>query len=553
MDYLYGKLNYEVVKVNYQGNSTATAKITIDNTASPRTIQVDVLKTPAGLSVTNKEDSTVYTFDGSEAQSIVLHAFKVVKASTLSESTSLAEYYLTEDGSETGTRIIVPKDKYVKTVSLSKCTSPNLPYVGAAVGDYYLETTFENSINVIYTPLNLLVDVVNNSLKAEVTRAENAEKSIQTALDTHKNDQTNPHKVTKTQIGLGNVDNTSDANKPVSTAQKTYIDAGDNKLQGQIDTINATQNVVDIVGTHAALIAYVTTDLKENDKIEVIADETQSNADTIYSWVNSAWVLVGKKGPYYTKSETDSTFSTKTELTTETTRAQAAEKTNADAIVTEKNSRTTADNTLQTSITEETTRAKDAETTLQTNIDNAQTTLQTNINNEQTARTNADNDLQSQITAETTRAEKVESAIQADLDTIKPTVYSNLLAVLQSNINPGWTVTVTTDTTNLPVNTKLYSNGSSNAFYKTAAEALQKAATNGSSYIVANSSGTSSVTNLIGTVVTGMAYTKSLTVSSSETYCTISGSDIATASGIITLTYYDSTLVNNGNSCTITY
>lgn len=34
----------------------------------------------------------------------------------------------------------------------------------------------------------------------------------------------NPHNVNATQIGLGNVDNTSDANKPVSTAQQTALD-----------------------------------------------------------------------------------------------------------------------------------------------------------------------------------------------------------------------------------------------------------------------------------------------------------------------------------------
>lgn len=34
----------------------------------------------------------------------------------------------------------------------------------------------------------------------------------------------NPHVVTKTEVGLGNVDNTSDANKPVSTAQQTALD-----------------------------------------------------------------------------------------------------------------------------------------------------------------------------------------------------------------------------------------------------------------------------------------------------------------------------------------
>lgn len=39
----------------------------------------------------------------------------------------------------------------------------------------------------------------------------------------HATDTANPHAVTKTQVGLGNVDDTSDADKPVSTAQATAI------------------------------------------------------------------------------------------------------------------------------------------------------------------------------------------------------------------------------------------------------------------------------------------------------------------------------------------
>ena len=40
----------------------------------------------------------------------------------------------------------------------------------------------------------------------------------------HIHDLSNPHKVTKHQIDLGNVDNTSDMDKPVSIAQQTAID-----------------------------------------------------------------------------------------------------------------------------------------------------------------------------------------------------------------------------------------------------------------------------------------------------------------------------------------
>jgi hypothetical protein len=39
----------------------------------------------------------------------------------------------------------------------------------------------------------------------------------------HVSDTANPHATTKAQVGLGNADNTSDANKPVSTAQATAI------------------------------------------------------------------------------------------------------------------------------------------------------------------------------------------------------------------------------------------------------------------------------------------------------------------------------------------
>lgn len=43
-------------------------------------------------------------------------------------------------------------------------------------------------------------------------------------LTAHTGDTANPHGVTKAQVGLSNVDNTSDANKPVSTAQQAVLD-----------------------------------------------------------------------------------------------------------------------------------------------------------------------------------------------------------------------------------------------------------------------------------------------------------------------------------------
>ncbi|XHR27557.1 MAG: hypothetical protein ACFUZC_16625 [Chthoniobacteraceae bacterium] len=68
------------------------------------------------------------------------------------------------------------------------------------------------------------VTALQNTLSAMQTTLT----GLQTALDSkassaslteHVGDKTNPHGVTKAQVGLGSVDNTSDAEKPVSTAQ----------------------------------------------------------------------------------------------------------------------------------------------------------------------------------------------------------------------------------------------------------------------------------------------------------------------------------------------
>jgi hypothetical protein len=61
-------------------------------------------------------------------------------------------------------------------------------------------------------------------------------------LTSHTSDTSNPHATTKAQVGLGNADNTSDANKPVSTATQTALNAKQATLVSgtNIKTINGT-------------------------------------------------------------------------------------------------------------------------------------------------------------------------------------------------------------------------------------------------------------------------------------------------------------------------
>lgn len=56
--------------------------------------------------------------------------------------------------------------------------------------------------------------------------------NVQNNLTTHINNKANPHQVTKEQVGLSNVDNTSDANKPISTATQNALNGKFSATEG---------------------------------------------------------------------------------------------------------------------------------------------------------------------------------------------------------------------------------------------------------------------------------------------------------------------------------
>lgn len=77
-------------------------------------------------------------------------------------------------------------------------------------------TNRTNAINALRTELKTYVDDLIADTGSDVT-------ALETKVNNHLANKSNPHTVTKTQVGLGNVNNTSDADKPVSTAQATAI------------------------------------------------------------------------------------------------------------------------------------------------------------------------------------------------------------------------------------------------------------------------------------------------------------------------------------------
>lgn len=62
-------------------------------------------------------------------------------------------------------------------------------------------------------------------------------KADASALTAHTGNKNNPHSVTKAQVGLGNVDNTSDLNKPISTAVEAALEGKADK--GSTGTVTA--------------------------------------------------------------------------------------------------------------------------------------------------------------------------------------------------------------------------------------------------------------------------------------------------------------------------
>lgn len=112
---------------------------------------------------------------------------------------------------------------------------------------YFTETEVSNllstKLNVsVYTAQDILnkiktVDGSNSGLDADLLdgmqpSALPISTATQTALDnkvdntlfgSHTGDTTNPHNVTKSQVGLSNVDNTSDLNKPISNATQSAL------------------------------------------------------------------------------------------------------------------------------------------------------------------------------------------------------------------------------------------------------------------------------------------------------------------------------------------
>nr|UVM96809.1 MAG: chaperone of endosialidase [Bacteriophage sp.] len=96
-----------------------------------------------------------------------------------------------------------------------------------------------NALNEAKAYTDATKTALNKLITDEAAARQAADKVIQDNLNAHIGNTHNPHTVTKTQVGLGNVQNLAPANMPVSTAQATAIadaKAAGTKAQTDLNT-----------------------------------------------------------------------------------------------------------------------------------------------------------------------------------------------------------------------------------------------------------------------------------------------------------------------------
>ena len=114
--------------------------------------------------------------------------------------------------------------------------------------------------DVLKSKLDAITETFTTALKTSYDSAVTWITTNGAGLIAHLTRTDNPHSVTKTQVGLSNVDNTSDAGKPVSTAQQTALDLKQATLTNPITGTGTTNKIPKFTGSSALGNSLVTDD-----------------------------------------------------------------------------------------------------------------------------------------------------------------------------------------------------------------------------------------------------------------------------------------------------
>ena len=168
----------------------------------------------------------------------------------------------------------VPSEQLPEISSLQLGTGPDDAYYGDKGNVAYLHSqkTSGNPHNVNKSDVGLgNVDNTSDADKPVSTLQATAIGVVQTNLDDHEADTSNPHSVTKSQVGLGDVDNTSDLNKPISTATQAALDGKADLVNGKVPSSQLPETSTLELGETATTAYY-------GDKGKIAYDHSQLTA-----------------------------------------------------------------------------------------------------------------------------------------------------------------------------------------------------------------------------------------------------------------------------------
>ena len=141
---------------------------------------------------------------------------------------------------------------------------------------------------------------VGNAEQVEI-KVENGVYALAEDLTAHINNMDNPHQVTKSHVGLGNVDNTADSEKPVSKEQQSAIDekykmanAYTNEKVAQLvngapETLDTLKEVADAMAQNKDVVDAL------NQAIGTKADNGHTHDDRYYTEAEVNNFLAGKQ------------------------------------------------------------------------------------------------------------------------------------------------------------------------------------------------------------------------------------------------------------------
>lgn len=161
---------------------------------------------------------------------------------------------------------VVDRNSAIAAAKTELTTAINKEVSDRKAADTQVRTDLEAAVELVAEDLRGADTTLQNNItkevndrKGEITRVEKlisdeaatraqADTTVNAKVDSHIGNKSNPHAVTKAQVGLGNVNNTSDADKPVSTAQATAI--ADAKAAGTNAQTNLTTHMQNMSNPH---------------------------------------------------------------------------------------------------------------------------------------------------------------------------------------------------------------------------------------------------------------------------------------------------------------